>query len=77
MLDTYGYVADTNSSGVMWSEVDLGYTWAGSVVNSVVPCRTRLNSTEVILSTQSTTDLNVTTVEFSLRVPDRDIKRRR
>lgn len=77
VLDTYGYVADTNSSGVMWSEVDLGYTWIGSVVNSVVPCRTRLNSTEVILSTQSTTDLNVTTVEFSLRVPDRDIKRRR
>lgn len=77
VLDTYGYVADTDSSGVMWSEVDLGYTWIGSVVNSVVPCRTRLNSTEVILSTQSTTDLNVTTVEFSLRVPDRDIKRRR
>lgn len=77
VLDTYGYVADTDSSGVMWSEVDLGYTWVGSVVNSVVPCRTRLNSTEVILSTQSTTDLNVTTVEFSLRVPDRDIKRRR
>lgn len=77
VLDTYGYVADTNSSGVTWSEVDLGYTWVGSVVNSVVPCRTRLNSTEVILSTQSTTDLNVTTVEFSLRVPDRDIKRRR
>lgn len=77
VLDTYGYVADTDSSGVMWSEVDLGYTWIGSVVNSVVPCRTRLNSTEVVLSTQSTTDLNVTTVEFSLRVPDRDIKRRR
>ena len=77
VLDTYGYVADTNSSGVMWSEVDLGYTWIGSVVNSVLPCRTRLNSTEVILSTQSTTDLNVTTVEYSLRVPDRDIKRRR
>lgn len=77
VLDTYGHVADTDSSGVMWSEVDLGYTWIGSVVNSVVPCRTRLNSTEVILSTQSTTDLNVTTVEFSLRVPDRDIKRRR
>ena len=77
VLDTYGYVVDTDSSGVMWSEVDLGYTWIGSVVNSVVPCRTRLNSTEVILSTQSTTDLNVTTVEFSLRVPDRDIKRRR
>lgn len=77
VLDTYGYVTDTDSAGVMWSEVDLGYTWIGSVVNSVVPCRTRLNSTEVTLSTQSTTDLNVTTVEFSLRVPDRDIKRRR
>lgn len=75
--DTYGYVANTNTSGVMWSEVDLGYTWVGSVNNSIIPCRTRLNSTEVVLSTDSTTDLNTTSVEYNLRVPDRDIKRRR
>ena len=75
--DVYGYVANTNTSGVMWSEVDLGYTWVGSVNNSVIPCRTRLNSTEVVLSTDSTTDLNTTSVEYNLRVPDRDIKRRR
>ena len=76
-VDAYGGIEDSETSGATWSEVDLGYTWIGSVSNNIVTCRSKLNSTRVTLRTDSTTDLNITMAEYNLRIPDREVKRRR
>lgn len=76
-VDAYGGIEDSETSGATWSEVDLGYTWIGSVSNNIVTCRSKLNSTRVTLRTNSTTDLNITMTEYNLRIPDREVKRRR
>lgn len=75
--DVYGTASSGDTSAPSWSEVDLGRTWTSDVTTFVIPCRVRLNSAKVVVSTTSTTDMNVLTVEYSVRIPDRDIRSRR
>lgn len=63
-----------NDTALTWSEADLGYTWVNSIGAVVVPCRTRLVSTECTVCTEGTTDLNLVSTEYVLRVAQ---KRRR
>lgn len=58
----------TDGTALTWSETDLGYTWVNSVGSVVIPCRTRLSSTECSVSTQGTTDLNLVSTEYVLRM---------
>lgn len=76
-LDTYGYVADIKATASTWSEVNLSYTWINSISDVKIPCRTKLNSTQVELFCDSTTDLNVVSTAYNIRVPTRDVQRRR
>lgn len=64
----------TDDTALTWSETDLGYTWVNSIGSVVIPCRTRLSSTECSISTQGTTDLNLVSTEYVLRMAS---KRRR
>lgn len=66
--DVYGEVYDGEASALTWSEVDLGYTWVNSVSDAILPCRTRLSSTECIIQTDSTTDLNVISTSYLVRI---------
>lgn len=75
--DAYGTASSGDTSAPSWSEVDLGRTWISDVTTSVIPCRVRLNSAKVVLATDSTTDMNILTVEYSVRIPDRDVRSRR
>lgn len=75
--DAYGTSSSGDTSAPSWSEVDLGSTWVSDVTTSVIPCRVRLNSAKVVVATESTTDMNVLTVEYSVRIPDRDVRSRR
>lgn len=58
----------TGDTALTWSETDLGYTWVNSIGSVVIPCRTRLSSTECSVSTQGTTDLNLVSTEYVLRM---------
>lgn len=58
----------TDDTALTWSETDLGYTWVNSIGSVVIPCRTRLSSTECSVSTQGTTDLNLVSTEYVLRM---------
>lgn len=75
--DAYGTASSGDTSAPSWSEVDLGRTWISDVTTSVIPCRVRLNSAKVVVATESTTDMNILTVEYSVRIPDRDVRSRR
>lgn len=65
MGQSYTGTADT---ALTWSEVDLGYTWINSIGSVTIPCRTRLPSTECNISTTSTTDLNLVSTGFTVRM---------
>lgn len=73
--DTMGTAYDgTGSTALTWSESDLGYSWVNSIGAVVIPCRTRLSSTECSVSTTGTTDMNLVSTEYVLRMAS---KRRR
>lgn len=73
--DTMGVAYDNDdSTAFTWSEADLGYSWVNSIGAVVIPCRTRLSSTECSVSTTGTTDLNLVSTEYVLRMVS---KRRR
>lgn len=73
--DTMGVAYDgENSTALTWSEADLGYSWVNSIGSVTIPCRTRLSSTECSVSTKGTTDMNLVSTEYVLRMAS---KRRR
>lgn len=73
--DTMGVAYDNDDgTALTWSEADLGYSWVNSVGSVVIPCRTRLSSTQCSVSTTGTTDLNLVSTEYVLRTTS---KRRR
>lgn len=73
--DTMGVSYDRGgNTATTWSEADLGYSWVNSIGSVVIPCRTQLSSTECSVFTTGTTDMNVVSVEYTLRVAT---KRRR
>lgn len=73
--DTMGVAYDSDDdTALTWSEADLGYSWVNSVGSVVIPCRTRLSSTQCSVSTTGTTDLNLVSTEYVLRTTS---KRRR
>ena len=51
-----------------WSEAQLGYTWVNSIGSVVIPCRTYLSSTECTVETDSTTDLNLVSTKYLIRL---------
>lgn len=75
VLDTMGTAYDgEGDTALTWSEADLGYSWVNSIGAVVIPCRTRLSSTECSVTTTGTTDMNLVSTEFVLRMAN---KRRR
>lgn len=73
--DTMGIAYDNDDdTALTWSEADLGYSWVNSIGSVVIPCRTRLSSTQCTVSTTGTTDLNLVSTEYVLRTTS---KRRR
>lgn len=73
--DTMGMAYDNDDdTALTWSEADLGYSWVNSIGSVVIPCRTRLSSTQCSVSTTGTTDLNLVSTEYVLRTTS---KRRR
>lgn len=73
--DTMGVAYDNDDdTALTWSEADLGYSWVNSVGAVVIPCRTKLSSTQCSVSTSGTTDLNLVSTEYVLRTTS---KRRR
>lgn len=75
VLDTMGVAYDgEDNTALTWSETDLGYSWVNSIGSVVIPCRTRLSSTECTVSTNGTTDMNLVSTEYVLRMAS---KRRR
>ena len=75
VLDTMGTAYDgEGDTALTWSEADLGYSWVNSIGAVVVPCRTRLSSTECSVTTTGTTDMNLVSTEYVLRTAN---KRRR
>ena len=75
VLDTMGTAYDgAGDTALTWSEADLGYSWVNSIGAVVVPCRTRLSSTECSVTTKGTTDMNLVSTEYILRTAN---KRRR
>ena len=73
--DTMGVAYDNDDdTALTWSETDLGYSWVNSIGSVVIPCRTRLSSTQCTVSTTGTTDLNLVSTEYVLRTTS---KRRR
>lgn len=73
--DTMGVSYDgTGNTAYTWSEADLGYTWVNSIGSVTIPCRTQLSSTECTVSTAGTTDMNLVSTEYVLRLAQ---KRRR
>lgn len=73
--DTMGTSYDRGeTTATTWSEVDLGYSWVNSIGTVSIPCRTQLSSTDCTVYTAGTTDMNVVSVEYTLRVAT---KRRR
>lgn len=75
VTDTMGTAYDgEGDTALTWSEADLGYTWTNSIGAVVIPCRTRLSSTECSVTTTGTTDMNLVSTEYVLRMAK---KRRR
>lgn len=75
VLDTMGTAYDgEGDTALTWSETDLGYSWVNSIGAVVIPCRTRLSSTECSVTTTGTTDMNLVSTEYVLRTAN---KRRR
>lgn len=73
--DTMGIAYDgEGDTALTWSETDLGYSWVNSIGAVVIPCRTRLSSTECSVTTTGTTDMNLVSTEYVLRMAN---KRRR
>lgn len=73
--DTMGTAYDgEGDTALTWSEADLGYSWVNSIGAVVIPCRTRLTSTECSVTTTGTTDMNLVSTEYVLRMAN---KRRR
>ena len=71
--DTYGNSNIGETSAPSWSEISIGSTWINDVSTTMLPCRVRLNSARIALATDSTTDMNVLTAEYTIRIPDRDL----
>lgn len=75
VIDTMGTAYDgEGDTALTWSEADLGYSWVNSIGAVVIPCRTRLPSTECSVTTTGTTDMNLVSTEYVLRTAN---KRRR
>lgn len=75
VTDTMGTAYDgEGDTALTWSEADLGYSWVNSIGAVVIPCRTRLSSTECSVTTTGTTDMNLVSTEYVLRMAN---KRRR
>lgn len=75
VTDTMGTAYDgEGDTALTWSEADLGYSWVNSIGAVVIPCRTRLTSTECSVTTTGTTDMNLVSTEYVLRMAN---KRRR
>ncbi|WP_222115563.1 hypothetical protein, partial [Micrococcus luteus] len=69
--DTYGDVFDGETSAQAWSEAQLGYTRVNTVSDVKFPCGTLLNSTEFSIRTTGTTELNIISASYNIRVPNR------
>lgn len=69
--DVMGEVVDNESEVMTWSEVDLGTSWTNSMSDLLIPHRTRLQSTECTISTYDTTDMNLVTTQYTVRIPER------
>lgn len=67
--DTFGesYNGEQDTA-LTWSEAALGYTWVNSVGSINIPCRTRLSSTECTVQTDESTDLNLVTLGYIIRI---------
>lgn len=67
--DTFGesYNGEQDTA-LTWSEAALGYTWVNSVGSINIPCRTRLSSTECTVETDESTDLNLVTLGYVIRI---------
>ncbi len=67
--DTFGQSYDgSEDTALTWSEAALGYTWVNSVGTVTIPCRTRLSSTECTVTTEGTTDLNLVSLGYLVRI---------
>ncbi|CAL4861331.1 tail protein [Acinetobacter phage vB_AbaP_Fanak] len=69
--DTYGDVFNGETSAQAWSEAQLGYTRVNTVSDVKFPCGTLLNSTEFSIRTTGTTELNIISASYNIRVPNR------
>ena len=75
VADTMGTSYDSGeTTATTWSEIDLGHSWVNSIGSVTIPCRTQLPSTECTVYTKGTTDVNVVSVEYTIRTAT---KRRR
>lgn len=61
---SYDYSQDT---ALTWSETDVGIATINNIGSVTIPCRTQMSSTECSISTDSTTDMNVVSIEFIIR----------
>lgn len=67
--DTMGTAYDIEgNTAYTWSEADLGYSWVNSIGAVVIPCRTRLSSTDCTVKTDGATDMNLVSTEYVLRL---------
>ncbi|UVD33043.2 non-contractile tail tubular protein [Acinetobacter phage vB_Ab4_Hep4] len=73
--DTYGDVFDGGTSAQAWSETQLGYTRVNTVSDVKFPCGTLLSSTEFSIRTTGTTELNIISASYNIRVPNRGRRR--
>lgn len=66
-------ISDDTDSAITWSseELGLGKAKVATFGSVVVPCRTIAHSTEVLLYTEGTRDLNVLDIEYTLRTVQR------
>lgn len=69
--DAFGIATDRETTPTIWGEVGLGTNWVNGIGDINIPCRTRMNSTEYKISTDLTTDINVVSAEYILKVPTR------
>jgi len=67
--DTIGtaYTGEHNTA-YTWSEAQLGFSWVNSIGEVVIPCRTKLSSTDCTVTTDSTTDLNLVSTSYLIRL---------
>lgn len=66
--DTMGVSYDyTKDTALTWSEADIGVATINNVGSVTIPCRTQMASTKCSISTDSTTDMNVVSVEYVIR----------